>query len=237
MAWTQRAAVPLWIFERLVTPIRVVVRTISDLIVRLFGVDPKSTTSLDLSEAEFRALVDAGSAEGEVDARERRLIHKVFEFGDKTIADVMVPRARVFALSYDLPLARLAEQIADRGFSRVPIYHKTLDNVRGILYAKDMLIQATGGATTPRRLIELLHAPLFVVQTMPLKRLFRIFKQRHIHMALVVNEYGKVSGLVTLEDLLDEIFGALREEREFSRVESTDVDGGNGEVPVAEDRL
>jgi len=214
MRWSAAAVRPLRVFRLLVTPLRLVVGTVAALIVRPLGGSTQRVAPRALSEAEFKALVDAGSADGQVDARERRLIHKVFEFGDKTVAQAMVPRDRVFALSYDLPLARLTQEVAARQFSRIPIYQKNLDNVRGVLHAKDLLIQ--GGAEL-RRLSQILHEPLFVPQTTPLERLFRLFKQRKIHMALVVNEYGKLSGLVTLDDLLEELLGDIRDERELRR--------------------
>lgn len=210
--WTRFAARPLWLFGIVVTPLRLVVAGIAWVIARPFGGTGRSGPR-DMSEAEFIALVDAGSAEGEVDPRERRLIHKVFEFGDKTVAEAMIPRNRVFALSYDLPRARLVHEVAARGYSRVPIYHKTLDRVRGIVHAKDLLTQ-TGAV---RRLSDILHRPLYVPQTTPLERVFRLFKQRKIHMALVVNEYGKLAGLITMEDLLEQLFGEIRDEREHKK--------------------
>jgi putative hemolysin len=214
--WARAASRPLWLFDIVVTPVRAIVRGVADLLMRPFGGSTLGSVPKELGEEEFKALVDAGSAEGEVDARERRLIHKVFEFGDKTIAQVMTPRQRVFALSYELPLARLIQEAAARGYSRVPIYHKAFDNLRGILYARDLVGHATGLAQ-PRPLGELLHEPLFVPQTIQLERLFRIFKQRKTHMALVVNEYGKLAGLVTMEDLLEELFGEIRDERELQK--------------------
>jgi CBS domain-containing protein len=102
--------------------------------------------------------------------------------------------------------------MAARGFSRVPIYQKTLDNVRGILNAK-VLVRAAAGQPIGRPLNELLHEPLFVPRTTPVKRLFLTFKQKKVHIAIVVSEYGKVLGLVTMDDLLAQIFGVLRDER------------------------
>jgi len=122
------------------------------------------------------------------------------------------PRERIFALSYDLPTQRLVKEIAARGFSRVPIYQKSLDNVRGILNAKD-LVRTAAGQQLGRPLVELLHEPLFVPRATPVKRLFLTFKQKKVHMALVVSEYGKVLGIVTMDDLLSQIFGVLRDER------------------------
>jgi len=211
VGWARFAVRPLRVFGILVTPIRLVVTLIAWAVSKPFA-GPVRVGPRDMSEAEFIALVDAGSAEGEVDARERRLIHKVFEFGDKTVAEAMVPRDQVFALSYELTRARLLQEVAARGYSRVPIYSKSLERVRGVLHAKDLLTQNVGGGA--RRLSDLLHRPLYVPQTTPLERLFRLFKQRKIHMALVVNEYGKLAGLVTMEDLLEELFGEIRDERE-----------------------
>jgi CBS domain containing-hemolysin-like protein len=209
-SWAARAARPLWIFGTVVSPVRTVVRSISNGILRVFGFS-KEAPEENVGEDEFKALVDVGSAQGEVDAHERQLIHKVFEFSDKAVADVMLPRDKIFALSYDVPASRLVREVAARGFSRVPIFQRSLDNVRGILYAKDLVIQ---GAVLRRGLADMLHRPLFVPQTIRVATLFRIFKQRKIHLALVVNEYGKVAGLVTMEDVLEELFGDIRDERE-----------------------
>lgn len=214
--WARLASRPLYVFGAVITPVRWVVRGIAEVAVRPFGGGAVARGPRDLDEAELKALVDAGSADGQVNARERRLIHKVFELSDKTVAQVMLPRERVFALSYDLSLSRLTAEVARRGYSRVPIFHKSLDNLCGVLYAKDLVAQVFGiGGKRP--LSELLHTPLFVPQTAKLERLFEIFKTRKIHMALVMNEYGKLAGLVTLEDILEELFGEIEDEREAQK--------------------
>lgn len=212
LAWARTCALPLQAFALLVTPVRVILQGVTGFLLRPFGDAVRAKPARDLSEEEFRTLVDAGSAQGQVDARERRLIHRVFEFNDKNVGQVMTPRERIFALSYDLPTQRLAREIAARGFSRVPVYQKSLDNVRGILNAK-ALVRAAAGQSLGRPLNDLLHEPLFVPRTTPVKRLFLIFKQKKVHMAIVVSEYGKVLGLVTMDDLLSQIFGVLRDER------------------------
>jgi putative hemolysin len=213
IAWARAAARPLAGFALVVTPVRWFVQTVGEGIGRVLGGGGRPRASGDLSEEEFRKLVDAGSAQGQVDARERRLIHKVFEFGDKNVGQIMTPRDKVFALSYDLPMQRLAKEVAARGFSRVPIFQRSLDNIRGILNAKDLVL-ATAGQAPARTLSELLHEPLFVPRTTPLARLFRTFKQKKVHMALVVSEYGGLLGVVTMEDLLEQLFGEIRDERE-----------------------
>src|SRR5262249_4633325 len=212
LAWSRACVFPLTVFAVLLTPIRLVINFASELLLRPLGEAARTRPARDLSEQEFRSLVDAGSAQGQVDARERRLIHRVFEFSDKNVGQVMTPRQRIFALSYDLPAQRLVKELAARGFSRVPIYQRSLDNVRGILNAKD-LVRTAAGQPLGRPLGELLHEPLFVPRTTPVKRLFLTFKQKKVHMAIVVSEYGKVLGLVTMDDLLAQIFGVLRDER------------------------
>jgi CBS domain-containing protein len=215
------------VFSLAVAPARFVVQLLTGLLLRRFGVVARPRASPDLSEEEFRTLVDAGSAQGQVDARERRLIHRVFEFNDKNVGQVMTPRERIFALSYDLPAQRLVKELAARGFSRVPIYQKSLDNIRGILNAKD-LVRTTAGQPLGRPLGDLLHEPLFVPRTTPVKRLFLTFKQKKVHMAIVVSEYGKVLGLVTMDDLLSQIFGVLRDER--AELQNTIPPGRAGRV-------
>jgi len=212
LSWARTCALPLSLFALAITPIRLVIHYASELFLRPLGASARTRPARDLSAEEFRSMVDAGSAQGQVDARERRLIHRVFEFNDKNVGQVMTPRERIFALSYDLPMQRLVKEIAARGFSRVPIYQKSLDNIRGILNAKDLVNHATGKPMS-RPLSELLHEPLFVPRTTPVKRLFLTFKQKKVHMALVVSEYGKVLGIVTMDDLLSQIFGVLRDER------------------------
>ncbi len=212
LAWARTASGPLVLLTAIVTPVRVLVNLLAEVFLRPLGASARTRPARDLSEQEFKSLVDAGSARGEVDARERRLIHRVFEFSDKNVGQVMTPRDRIFGLSYDLPTHRLVKELAARGFSRVPIYQKSLDNVRGILNAKD-LVRAAAGQLAQKPLNELLHEPLFVPRTTPVKRLFLTFKQKKVHMAVVVSEYGKVLGLVTMDDLLAQIFGVIRDER------------------------
>lgn len=212
IAWARQAAMPIAAWALAITPVRLVVQLLTEVFARPLGGTGRPRAA-NLSEEEFRKLVDAGSAEGQVDARERRLIHRVFEFGDKNVGQVMTPRDKIFALAYDLPMARLVKEVAARGFSRVPIYQRNLDNIRGILNAKD-LVKATAGQAPARVLSELLHEPLYVPRTTPVARLFTTFKQKKVHLALVVSEYGKLLGLVTMDDLLAQLFGDIYEERD-----------------------
>ncbi|MCP4446011.1 MAG: HlyC/CorC family transporter [Myxococcales bacterium] len=213
LGWSRKSVRFLWFFGFVITPIRFLVRGISDVVL---GPLAGKKGEADISEEEFKVLVDAGSAEGAVNDRERRLIHNVFAFGDKTVAEAMRRRGKVFALAYELPIARLVKEIAARGYSRVPIYDRSIDNIRGVLYAKDLVI-ASCRQSPPNRLSDLLHEPFWIPQTTTLSHLFSIFKQGKTHMALVVDEYGTLVGIVTMEDLLEELFGDIKDERELQK--------------------
>jgi putative hemolysin len=222
IGWSRAAAWPLAAFALVMSPVRWVVMGVTSVVLRPL-VDPnRARASKDLSEEEFKSLIDAGSAQGQVDARERRLIHRVFDFADKNVGQIMTPRERMVALAYDLPMQRLAKEVGAKGFSRIPIYQKSVDNIRGILNAKD-LVRVQAGVAAGRTLGELLHDPLFIPRTTPVKRLFLTFKQKKVHMGIVVNEYGKVLGLVTMDDVLAQLFGALRDEREALQASSSGI--------------
>lgn len=161
-----------------------------------------------LSEKEFRTLVDIGQAEGEIKGAERKLIHSVLDFGDRSVGDVMTPAKDVFALPVEMPLARIVEAVTRQRYSRVPLYRGRRDNIVGILFAKD-LVGYSFGDLEGRPLSDLMHSPLFVPQRAKCQRLFREFQRRKTHMALVVDEYGRLAGLATMEDLLKTLFGEL----------------------------
>lgn len=232
MGWSRVCAPGLQAAAVLLAPLRWIVVGLGELFLRPLGAGARPRGRRELTEEEFRTLVDAGSAQGQVDARERRIIHRVFEFGDKTVGQVMTPRDKIVALSYDLPMQRMVKEAAARGFSRVPIYQRSLDNVRGVLYPKD-LVTLTAGVAPARTLGELLKEPLFVPRTTPIKRMFQLFEQKKVHLAMVVNEYGKVLGLVTMDDLLSQLFGQLRDERDALQRSASGRRGDRTPVPGA----
>ena len=211
--WARVASYLLRGFAFIATPVRVIVNGVAGGIVRLLGGGAKAPPPRALGEAEFKALVDAGSEEGTLEAAERRLIHNVFAFGDRSVADIMTPARKVFSLSFDLPLARLAQEVVRAGFSRVPVYRRRREEIVGLLFAKD-LVGLAGGRLAGRTLKDLLRPPVYVPKTTKSDRLFREFQRRRTHLALVVDEYGRLVGLVTMEDLLEELFGEIRDEKE-----------------------
>jgi putative hemolysin len=210
--WSRGAARALGAFTVIATPARVVLGAVASGIGRALGMGAAPSPSSAIGEAEFRALVDAGSAEGELEATERRLIHNVFAFGDKTVAEVMVPATRVISLSYDLPVARLVAEVAKTGLSRIPIHRGRKEEVIGILYAKDLVGWSTG-RLKGRTVKDLLRPPMYVPKTTKCDRVFREFQRQRMHLAMVVDEYGRLVGLLTMEDLLVSLFGPMRDEK------------------------
>src|SRR5713101_3700394 len=166
-----------------------------------------------VSEEEFKALLRAGEVLGEVEPQERELIHKVFDFGSRRVVEIMTPREKIFSLDIDTPPDRLVSEITGHHFSRIPIYRGSPDNVIGILHAKDVVTRRL--ESTPLRLDRLIRPAYYVPPGKPLGELFDEMRRGRFQLALVVDEYGRVLGLITLEDLLEELFGEIRDEFDF----------------------
>lgn len=189
---------------------RVLISAVSDLLL-LVIIGPKgrhTEAAPVLSEREIRTLVDLGQAEGEIRGAERKLIHNVLDFGDLTVGNLMTLERNVFAVPITMPLARIVDTVSKQRYSRVPVYRGRRDNVVGILLAKD-LVGYSYGDLEGRPLADLLHPPLFVPKRAKCERLLREFQRRKTHMAMVVDEYGRLAGLVTMEDLLRPLFADL----------------------------
>lgn len=163
-----------------------------------------------LSETEFKALLRLGEHQGEVEPAEREFIHRVFDFGMRRAAEVMTARGQIFALDIDTGPEQMMAQIAHGHFSRVPVYRGAPDNIVGILHAKDLAAHRL--ETAAPRVDRLLRPAIFIPPAKALGDLFDEMRRGRFQMALVVNEYGHLLGLVTLEDLLEELFGELRDE-------------------------
>lgn len=208
--WARIVAGPTFVLTWVLAIPRWIISGIASAVLFLLGQRARhSETPQVLSEKQFRTLVDLGSAEGEIQRTEAQLIHNVLDFGDLTVREVMTPAGRVFSLPYDLPLGRAAEAVTRQRYSRVPVYRGRKDNIVGILFAKDMVGVSIGTTSGRSKLSDLLHPPLFVPRRAKAERVFREFQRRKTHMALVVDEYGRLAGVVTMEDLLDWLFGDI----------------------------
>ena len=163
-----------------------------------------------ISEEEINLLMKEGQETGVFDKTEQELIRSVFEFTDTSVKEVMVTRPKMCAIEIDTPAPDLLRYIDENKFSRYPVYRKGLNDLLGILYQKDLLSQVASGK--PIRLTDLLHPVYYVPEAMKVSVLLKEMQRRRIHMAIVVNEHGSVEGLVTLEDLIEEIVGEIQDE-------------------------
>jgi putative hemolysin len=202
---------PVLALQWLLSPVRFVLGAFTRLVSRT--ADGEGVAKAAITEAELRTLVEVGHQEGVVQRKEREMIHGVFELGDTTVAEVMVPRTDVFGIDVATPSDRLLPAIRANLHHRVPVYEGSLDHVLGILQVTELLPYYAG---LPSNFDVRAHlaAPYFVPQSKRADALLREFKAKKLRTAIVVDEYGGTAGLVTLEDLLEEVVGEIRDEFE-----------------------
>lgn len=205
-------AIPLRLFYSLVGPVRWILAGLARGIVRLFlGEAPQSDSPM--TEEEFRNLVDMSKKGGAIWESEREFIHNIFDFGETRVSEVMTPRTDMFCLQVDQPLEEILQTIEQKPLSRIPVYEQDKDDIVGILYCKDLLgLPSDVAERRGWNLRSLLRKPYFIPETKRASELFREFRFNRIHLAIVVDEYGGVAGLVTMEDLLEELFGEIVDE-------------------------
>ena len=205
------------------TGIRAVLGGLTALTVRLVGRD--AAKQPELTEEELRTLVDVGASEGVVEREEREMIHKVFQLEDTLVRSVMVPRTDMFCLDVAMPAEKILPALRENLHSRVPVYEGSIDVIVGILYTKDLL-RYMGRLPADFDLRASLHPPYFVPETKRADALLQEFQAKRLHLAIVVDEYGGTAGLVTLEDLIEEVVGEIADEydepeRLIQRVDDT----------------
>jgi CBS domain containing-hemolysin-like protein len=177
----------------------------------------------ELSEDEIKQVIDAGTERGVLDKTEHELIKSILEFSDITAKEIMVPRPDVIALDLNMTREALMRRVIDEGYSRMPVYERTIDNIVGVVYTKDLL-----SLLEHRDLIilqDILRPPFFVPESKKISQLLREFQQNKVHLAIVVDEHGGTEGIVTMEDIIEEIVGEILDEYDEatkSVVESSD---------------
>jgi len=200
---------PLEWLSRLISPVVQLLTASSNVVLWLTRSGAKTTEAL-VSEEEVRYLVREGAEKGVFDDTEREFIQSVFDFADTTVRQVMTPRTEVHALELQTPCATALQAMIDSGFSRLPVYERDLDHIVGIIHIKELLRAQAQGTTAC--LGDVLHVAYFVPDSMQISHLFRDLQVRRTQMAIVVNEFGTVIGLATVEDILEEIVGEIRDE-------------------------
>lgn len=198
---------------RMYTPGRGMVLFFSPLlwVLSRMGIQVSETQSL-VTEDEIKTWAESESGENGLDREERQMIYSILQFGDTLVREIMVPRLDMTALAAHTALPEAVKTLLDTGHSRVPVYQGAIDDVIGVLYAKDLLKVMGQPSEQSTRLPDLVRPVYFVPETKKANALLTEMQSQRIHMALVVDEYGSVTGLVTLEDILEEITGEIRDE-------------------------
>lgn len=200
---------------RLTTFARFISATLSPLLALPLALSKRSNGEdhqlVTITEDELKSLVDTGQREGVLEQDERKMIFSIFQFGNTLAREIMVPRIDMFTLEVNTPLDEAAEAALNSGYSRVPVYADNIDNIIGLLYTKDMLKVWQEGSEY-KSLRELLRAANFIPESKKVDELLAEMQAERIHIAIVADEYGGVAGLVTLEDIVEEIVGEIRDE-------------------------
>ncbi len=218
LPWARVLVDPVLAMAWLLRPIVVSLNVITSVFVRLMGGHIKHRGPF-VTEEELRLLVTVGEEEGVLEEEETEMIHSIFEFADTTVREVMIPRIDMVTLPSTATVNMAVDVALQGGFSRTPVYEGSagVDEIIGILYTKDMLKQLREGHDqVPIR--NLVRPAYFVPETKKLDDLLREIRQNHTHMAIVVDEYGSVAGLVTIEDLMEEIVGDIQDEYDHEEV-------------------
>ena len=221
--------VPIYILTFLTKPLIKILIGVSVLIGRIFGVEIKDE-SIMITEEDIISFVNIGKAEGIIEEEEQEMIHSIVGFGETTAKEVMTPRTAMYAVEGNKSINDIWNDMLDMGFSRIPVYDDTIDNIIGILYIKDILNYLKEGKTETK-VKEIVREPYFVPETKSIIEILREFKSKQVHIAMVLDEYGGVGGILTIEDLIEEIVGEIRDEFDTEDEESIhEVEGNKFEI-------
>lgn len=185
----------------------------TNIVSKLFGVSENEEETV--TEEEIRMMVDVGEEKGTIDEEEKNMINNVFEFNDKVVSEIMIPRTKIFALDMNMSISEVIEELSeDLRYSRIPVYDENIDDIKGIVYIKDILLSNKNKNTKIKNLIK---EAFFVPETKPVNELFEELRKQRKQIAIVIDEYGGTSGIVTMEDILEEIVGDIYDE--YDKVE------------------
>ena len=207
-------SVPLNTFAKLISPIRWIFIKLTDCFIKLSGME-KHKPSPTIMEDDFRDMVDLSYKDGELKIVERDLIHNVFEFSDTHVFEVMTPKKNIFCLPYDMDTESVIRFVKQNHYSRIPVFKGDIDNITGIFYVKDLLKVVTKKYKGKARFLpDICRRPYFIQDNKKIDEVFYSMKQQRTHIAICLTEQGKVSGLITLENLLEELFGEIYDEHD-----------------------
>ncbi|RHW41461.1 HlyC/CorC family transporter [Neobacillus notoginsengisoli] len=205
------AVKPLIILSKVTSPFGKLLTASMNGIVRLFGVDPNAEEE-NVTEEEIRMMIDVGKEKGTILEAEKIMINNIFEFDNKTVSDIMTHRTNIVALPIDFTLSEVVNLVVHEKYTRFPVYEEHIDNIIGILHAKDLLQFIENSSEDAFNLRKLIREPFFVLESQRIDHLFKDMQTNNVHIAIAIDEYGGTDGIVTIEDVIEEIVGNIFDE-------------------------
>lgn len=204
---------PLTLLSKITKPFVKFLTVSTNFCVRLFGIDPDSVED-DVTEEEIRLMVDVGEEKGAIDEREKVMINNIFDFGDKMASDVMTHRMEIMGIPSSASAEEIIDMLKKEKYSRIPVYEGNIDNIIGILNTKEVLLLASEEQSQDFQWMDLIRKPIFVPLYKKIDKLLVELQTLKTHMAVVVDEYGGTAGIITMEDLVEEIVGHIFDEHD-----------------------
>ncbi|WP_232696625.1 hemolysin family protein [Brevibacillus daliensis] len=214
---------PLTILSKVTNPFVKFLTFSTNFLVRLFGIDPNANNE-EVTEEEIRIMVDVGEESGAIQNTEKMMINNIFDFDNKTVSDIMTHRTKIIGIPITAPLHEVLQIINEEKYSRLPVYADTIDEIVGILYVKDVLQFMEKGTKEDFHLKNMIRKPYFVPESRKTDILFKDLQKRKVHLAVAIDEYGGIAGIVTMEDLLEEIVGNISDEFDMDEPEVIEID-------------
>jgi CBS domain containing-hemolysin-like protein len=209
-ATTLFVSIPLNLFYLVFRPFISILNGTANKILKVVGIKPATESERSHSEEEIRSIIADETKSGQIDETEQALIEKIFGFNDKTAKEVMIPRNNMVAIDIDESRDKIIQKVIDEGFSRIPVYKDSLDNIIGVIYSKDIISAAEHKDIIV--LQDIIRPSHFIPETKHIGDILKDFQKKRSHLGIVVNEHGGVEGLVTLEDIIEEIVGEIEDE-------------------------
>ena len=210
MAITMGVSVPLNIFYQIFKPVIWVLNKFANMVLLLLGIKPIRGYEAHHSSEELQYLLDQGKESGAIDSSEHELIKNVFDFNERVVKNIMVPRTKISGLEVNTTRDELLAELITEGYSRMPVYDDTIDKIIGIVHAKDILPLMV--KQVDFKLRDIIRKPYFIPETKPINDLMAELKQKRIQIAIVLDEFGGTAGMVTLEDIVEELVGEIQDE-------------------------
>lgn len=227
LEWSDKIALfvakPILFFSKMAFPIVRLLTASTNLVVKLLGGTSKSHED-EITKEEIRLMINAGEERGIIRETETEMINSIFEFDDTVVKEVMTPRTDIAAININASLDEILDVIVEEHFSRIPVYEETIDNIVGVLYIKDLFSMMKDGKELEITLKDIIRPAYFVPEYKKIDELFKEMQKSKTHIAIVIDEYGGTAGLITIEDLLEEIVGNIFDEYDDEVLDFEQID-------------